>query len=202
MSTRRRSFHVWAVRTSLGVALASLSGCKQPTQTESGRPNRRTAGPMTIKIGSEAFQPNQPIPRKHTGEGADLSPPLRWSNVPPGTKQLALIMDDPDAPRDEPWVHWVLYNLPTQVDRLPEGVETKEVLSSPAGAVQGKNSSGKIGYHGPMPPPGHGVHHYHFKLYALDAQLGLKPGLTKNELLKAISDHVLAEGDLVGTYKR
>lgn len=157
---------------------------------------------MAIKIESEAFRPNQTIPRQHTGEGQDISPPLRWSNLPESTKQLALIADDPDAPRPEPWVHWVIYNIPSNVDSLPAGIETNETLKAPAGAMQGRNSWGKIGYGGPMPPPGHGVHHYHFKLYALDAELELKPGMAKDGLLMVISDHVLGQAELVGTYQR
>ena len=157
---------------------------------------------MAIEIESEAFGANQAVPRKYTGEGQDISPPLRWSNLPEGTKQLALIVDDPDAPRPEPWVHWLLYNIPPNVDSLPEGIETGKTLKTPAGAMQGKNSWGRIGYGGPMPPPGHGVHHYHFKLYAMDAELELKPGLEKDGLLTVITGHVLGEGELVGTFQR
>ncbi|MHC4984118.1 MAG: YbhB/YbcL family Raf kinase inhibitor-like protein [Planctomycetota bacterium] len=156
---------------------------------------------MTIK--STAFADGEPIPRKHTGDGEDVSSPLSWSELPEGTKELALIMDDPDAPGAEPWVHWVIYKIPAEEKGLQEGLPTDQRLSAPAGALQGKNSwpSNNIGYRGPSPPAGR-VHHYHFKLYALDSQLDLQPGLTKNELLKAMGDHVLASAELVGTYKR
>ena len=157
---------------------------------------------MAITIESDAFTAGEGIPKEYTGEGQDISPPLRWSNLPEGTKQLALIVDDPDAPRPEPWVHWLIYNISPNVDSLPEGIETNKTLPTPAGAMQGKNSSGRIGYGGPMPPPGHGVHHYHFKLYALDAELQLKPGLEKDGLLMVITGHILGEGELVGTYQR
>ena len=113
-----------------------------------------------------------------------------------------MIVDDPDAPTAQPWVHWVIYKIAPEVEGLAEGIPADAELSSPAGALQGKNTAGEIGYHGPMPPPGHGVHHYHFKLYALDKQLDLKAGANKQELLAAMEGHILAEGELVGTYQR
>ena len=102
------------------------------------------------------------------------------------------------------WDHWVMYNIPADVTGLPEGVSRLPRLKEPAGALQGANSWPKdnIGYRGPMPPPGHGTHHYHFKLYALDAHLAAEPGLDKNAILQKIKDHVLAEGELIGTYQR
>jgi hypothetical protein len=148
------------------------------------------------------FEPNQPIPRRHAGEGRDLSPTLAWEGVPEGTKQFALIVDDPDAPRAEPWVHWVAYGIGPECTSLPEGIPTSPHVSEPVDLLQGKNSWDKVGYGGPAPPPGHGVHHYHFKLYALDTALALKPGLSKEELLKAMEGHVLADAELVGTYER
>lgn len=153
-------------------------------------------------IQSTAFGPHEPIPRQFTGEGADLSPQLTWSDVPAGTKELALICDDPDAPRPEPWVHWVIYRIPPEADGLPENVPQTDTVSQPAGAVQGENSWGRTGYGGPLPPPGSGVHHYHFKLYALDTTLDAGPGLTKDDLLSAMQGHILAEAELVGTYRR
>lgn len=159
---------------------------------------------MSIKVTSTAFAQNQVIPKKYTGEGADVSPPLAWSGVPEGTQELALICDDPDAPTPEPWVHWVIYKIPAAEKNLPEGVAKNEQLASPAGALQGKNSwpSENIGYRGPMPPPGHGTHHYHFTLYALKTKLDVRPGLDKKALLAKISGNVLAEGRLTGTYER
>lgn len=158
--------------------------------------------PMAMTVESKAFGPNQPIPKKYTGEGEDKSPPLAWSNVPEGTNEFALICDDPDAPTPEPWVHWVIYKIPAGTRDLPEGIPNTETLANPAGAMQGKNSWPKTGYGGPMPPRGHGVHHYHFKVYALNAPLDVKPGLDKKGLLKAMAGYVLAEGELVGTYER
>lgn len=157
---------------------------------------------MAIKVTSPAFKNDQPIPRKYTGEGEDVSPPLSWSNVPAEAKELALICDDPDAPRPEPWVHWLIYKLPAGATQLPEAVPPERTLKTPPGAMQGTNSFGKIGYGGPMPPPGHGVHHYHFKLYALNKALQLQPGIEKKALLSAMKGAIIAEGELVGTYER
>ncbi|MEX0701584.1 MAG: YbhB/YbcL family Raf kinase inhibitor-like protein, partial [Planctomycetales bacterium] len=131
---------------------------------------------MTIRLTSETFKQNQPIPARHTEDGEDVSPPLRWSGVPAEARQFALIMDDPDAPRPEPWVHWVIYGIPAEVAALPPGVPRSERLAEPAGALQGKNTSGESGYRGPAPPRGHGRHRYHFRLYALDEALELAPG--------------------------
>ncbi len=157
---------------------------------------------MSLTVSSSAFGHNEAIPTKYTGEGQDVSPALSWSGVPAGTRELALICDDPDAPRAEPWVHWVIYKIPPGGTGLPQNVAKTETLATPAGAVQGTNSWGRVGYGGPMPPPGHGVHHYHFKLYALDSPLDLGPGATKDELLAAMQGHILAQGELVGTYER
>jgi len=160
---------------------------------------------MAIEITSEAFTQGQRIPKKHTGEGDDLSPPLAWSGVPEAAKELVLICDDPDAPTAEPWVHWVIYKIPASTAGLPEGIGRKPRLKNPPGALQGKNSwpSGQtIGYRGPMPPPSHGTHHYVFKLYALEARMVAEPGLDKKTVLDEIRNHVLAEGQLVGTYER
>jgi Raf kinase inhibitor-like YbhB/YbcL family protein len=155
-----------------------------------------------IRIQSEAFQAGAVIPKKYTGDGSDISPGLKWDDLPEGTKELALIMDDPDAPMAEPFVHWVMYKIPAETRDIPEDVPDAMKISTPFHAYQGKNSFGTIGYRGPMPPRGHGVHHYHFKLYALDAELDLRPGSDKKALLKAMEGHILSEGELVGTYER
>ena len=160
---------------------------------------------MAMTVTSPAFAPGEAIPRKYTGEGEDRSPPLAWTGVPPEAVELAMICDDPDAPTSEPWVHWVWYRLDASVTGLPEGLPPHAQLESPVHLCQGRQSwsSGRtVGYRGPMPPPGHGVHHYHFKLYALDQKLDLPPGATKSELLQAMRGHVVATGELVGTYER
>ncbi|MHC4402389.1 MAG: YbhB/YbcL family Raf kinase inhibitor-like protein [Planctomycetota bacterium] len=160
---------------------------------------------MAIELTSTAFAEAEKIPTRHTGEGDDVSPPLAWSGLPQGTQELALICDDPDAPTSEPWVHWVIYKIPAGTSALPEGVAKTPRPDEPPGALQGANSwpSGQtIGYRGPMPPPSHGVHRYFFKLYALDAELPIEPGQDKNAVLAAMSGRVLAEGQLMGTYRR
>lgn len=153
---------------------------------------------MPLEVTSTAFREETTIPKQFTGDGADRSPPLRWSEPPPGTKSFVLICDDPDAPRGT-WVHWVLFNLPPSARELEEGVPTKPTLDN--GAKQGKNDFGNIGYGGPAPPKGK-AHRYFFKLYALDATLDLSPGATKDQLLDAMKGHALAEGHLMDTYKR
>ena len=160
---------------------------------------------MTLQVTSPAFTQGHPIPKKYTGEGADVSPPLAWTGIPEGTRELVLICDDPDAPTDEPWVHWVIYKLPADTTGLPEGVPRKPRLKTPPGALQGKNSwpgQEAIGYRGPMPPPGHGIHHYYFKLYAIEAHLVGQPGMNKKAVMAEIKDHILADGALMGTYQR
>ena len=153
---------------------------------------------MNIQITSAAFADGQPIPAKYTGDGQDVSPPLRWTNAPANTRSFALIADDPDAPVGT-WVHWVLYDLPATATELAENTPKSPQL--PDGAKQGLNSGSRLGYGGPCPPPGK-PHRYFFKLYALDTLLNLKPGVTKKDLLKAMEGHVLAEGQLMGTYQR
>jgi hypothetical protein len=158
---------------------------------------------MTIILQSPAFKQNHLIPRRYTGDGEDVSPELSWSGVPPAAKELALLVEDPDAPTPEPWVHWVLYRIPPTTMSLAEHVLAALHVAQPAGALQGKNSWPKgIGYRGPAPPKGHGLHHYYFRLYALDVPLNLEPGADKATVVKAMSGHILADGELVGTYQR
>ena len=156
-----------------------------------------------MKFTSQAFGAGQTVPREHTADGEDVSPPLDWDGAPRETGSFALICDDPDAPRAEPWVHWLIWNIPGDATGLLQGLPRKATLSDYR--VQGANSwpSDNIGYRGPAPPKGHGVHHYHFKLYALDSMLDLEAGAaTKEDLLSAMKGHILAEAQLIGTYKR
>lgn len=153
---------------------------------------------MSMTLTSSSFADGQPIPSKHTCDGENISPPLSWEGAPEAAKSFALICDDPDAPVGT-WVHWVLYDLPATTSGLPEAVEPQEDVLG--GARQGRNDFKKIGYGGPCPPKG-GPHRYFFKLYALDRALALKPGATKREVENAMKDHILAEGKLMGTYKR
>ncbi len=152
---------------------------------------------MDIKVTSPAFEEGGMIPRQYTCDGEDISPPLAWRGVPENAQTLALIFDDPDAPMGT-WVHWVLFNLPASENGLPEGVPPTKELKN--GARQGRNDFQRIGYGGPCPPGG--THRYFFKLYALDKVLDLAPGATKAELLRAMEGHLLAQGQLMGRYRR
>lgn len=152
---------------------------------------------MSIELSSPAFAHGDAIPATYSCDGEDISPPLQWQNVPEGTESLALIMDDPDAPRGM-WVHWVLYDIPPETSELPENVTPADSL--PGGGSQGNSSWNRVGYGGPCPP--RGSHRYFFKLYALDTSLNLDPGATKEQLLAAMEGHILAQGELVGTYAR
>ena len=151
-----------------------------------------------MKLASPSFENQQPIPTKYTGEGADASPVLKWEGAPSSTKSFALICDDPDAP-GRVWVHWVIYNIPAGTTELPEGVAKSDTV---AGAMQGVNDFGKVGYNGPMPPRGIGKHRYFFKLYALKDGLDLKPRATKKQLEDAMKGKILAQAEWVGTYER
>jgi len=152
---------------------------------------------MDIRITSGAFEQGGKIPVKYTCDGQDVSPPLSWEGVPEGTKALAIICDDPDAPMGT-WVHWVLFNIPPGVTELPENVPAQPTLEN--GAVHGINDFRNYGYGGPCPPGG--THRYFFKIYALDAKVDLKPGATKAQLLDAMEGHILGKGELMGTYSR
>jgi Raf kinase inhibitor-like YbhB/YbcL family protein len=152
---------------------------------------------MAIEIKSPAFSEGGAIPGKYTCDGKDVSPPLSWSGAPAGTKSLALICDDPDAPSGD-WVHWVVFDLPSSSTGLPEGVPARDEIAG--GGRQGRNDFRKTGYGGPCPPGG--THRYVFTLFALDRELGLGAGATKAQLSAAMRGHVLAEGRLTGKYSR
>jgi len=154
-----------------------------------------------LTLTSAVFQHQQRIPKKHTCEGSDISPPLAWSGVPAGCRSLALIVDDPDAPDPAApkrvFVHWVLYNIPGEAGALIEGVGSGAL---PKGAVQGRNDFGQVKFGGPCPPIGR--HRYFFKLYALDVLLPAQGSLDKNALQAAMQGHVLETCELVGTYQK
>ncbi len=152
---------------------------------------------MAITITSTAFTEGSMIPRDYTCDGEDISPPLTWSGVPDGTKSLALICDDPDAPMGT-WVHWVLFNIPAHIMELPTKIPPEKIIQN--GAKHGMNDFRKLGYGGPCPPGG--THRYYFKLYALDTEINLEAGITKAQLLKTMEGHILAEGQLMGKYTR
>jgi hypothetical protein len=153
---------------------------------------------MSLALKTTAFANGGEISKRHTCSGADLSPALSWSGVSPAVHSLALIVDDPDAPSGT-WTHWLIWNIPAHLAALPEGVPAREVLEN--GACQGRNDFNRIGYGGPCPPPGK-VHRYFFKLYALDTALKLKAGASRQELERAMKEHVLSHAEWMGTYRR
>ena len=150
-----------------------------------------------IQVLSTAFEEGGMIPPQYTCDGQDISPPLSWQSIPEGTRSIALIADDPDAPMGT-FVHWVLYDLPADVRELQENVPDAKTLSN--GAKQGANGFGRIGYGGPCPPSG--THRYFFKIYALDTATNLLPGQKKAQLLRAMEGHILAQGQIMGKYQR
>ena len=160
----------------------------------------------TMTLESAAFVDNEPLPAKYTGEGENLSPPLQWSNVPDGTRQFAIVCTDRNGPGGLHWVHWILYNLPLGLRELPEGLVFGETNCEEVnGVCQGKNSwdvGRTIGYRGPLPHSGTGVHRYRFSIYALDTELNMAAGADKSSLMSAMDGHVLARADLIGTYER
>jgi len=182
-----------------GVAICLFVSCANrspaPAQQTTSTPvNENKSG---IKLTSKAFNEGQAIPRGYTCDGANVSPPLEWTGVPKSAKTLAIVADDPDAPAGT-WVHWVLYNLPSDVIGMVENTPPIETLSG--GGMQGTNDFQKIGYGGPCPP--RGSHRYFFKIYALDSELPLKPGASKVDLEPAMEGHIISQGQLIGTYRR
>ena len=150
---------------------------------------------MSLAIKSPAFQEGESIPARFARAGGNAHPPLSWSGLPEGTRELALIVDDPDAPGSEPFVHWIVHGIPPATSELPEGTGS---LSS--GLHQGRNSFGNIGYDGPAPPPG-APHHYHFKLFALDRPIQPTGVLDRSSVFRAIEGHALAQAELVGVFQ-
>lgn len=156
----------------------------------------------TLTVSSSAFKDGQPIPEQYTAYGKGKSIPLSWSNLPAGTRSIAIDMSDPDAKTPHPFVHWLIYNIPGDAKGLDPGLPTKPRLDAPKGALQGTNSTKSTGYFGPRPPQGDPPHHYQIKVYALSQALKLEPGADEDTLLKAMSGHLLGQGLLVGTVQK
>jgi Raf kinase inhibitor-like YbhB/YbcL family protein len=163
------------------------------------------APPATIVVESAVLKNGQPIPKDYTADGKNVSPPIAWSNLPPGTKELALICEDPVAPTPQPFVHWVVYKIPAAAKGLPEGMPIDDTTSLPPdlkGTIQGLSGFRRPIWRGPAPPKPGVTHRYHFIVYALDAPLDVQPGLNKAQLLEAMKGHVIGQGELVATYTR
>jgi Raf kinase inhibitor-like YbhB/YbcL family protein len=154
---------------------------------------------MSFQLTSDAFANGQSIPAKYSCIGKNISPALTWTDPPAGTQSFALIVDDPDAPIGI-WVHWVLFNIPSDKRELQENLPITGKNVDPNAIYVGKNSSGSTSYQGPCPPSG--THRYYFKLYALDMLVSLLPGATKEQLLKEMKGHILAQAELMGTFSK
>jgi Raf kinase inhibitor-like YbhB/YbcL family protein len=167
-------------------------------------PPLHAQAPRSFIVESTTMSTGQMMPRDHSPDGRNLSPPLTWRGLPEGTRQLAVICQDHGAGNPPPWVHWIIYNIPATASGLPEGIPFDPADPMPAGlegAAQGSNGWGLAMYRGPAPPAG-SLHHYDFAVFALDAELDLPPGLTRAELLEAIDGHVIGQGNMVPIYRR
>jgi Raf kinase inhibitor-like YbhB/YbcL family protein len=175
------------------VALASCGAGNQPAEEAEGGTAVENATPTKLEVTSEAFRDGQAIPQQYSCDGTDQSPPLRWGEPPPGTKSFALVVDDPDAPGGT-FRHWGVFDIPAEARSLSAGQ---------AAGAQAVNDFGKTGYGGPCPPKGHGVHHYQFKLFALNVdRLGLDANAKVAEVENAARQRAIGQGKLIGTYER
>lgn len=153
----------------------------------------------TLAVSSKSIHGR--IPETHSEYADGVSPQIAWNKVE-GAKSYALILEDPDAKNIKPFVHWVAYNIPGNLTSLPEGLQEQSRLTEPEGVLQGRTSRGSVGYFGPRPPVGDAPHHYHFQVFALDRELDVPPGAERDDVLKAMEGHVLAAGEIVGTYQQ
>jgi Raf kinase inhibitor-like YbhB/YbcL family protein len=179
------------------LAAAALAAMTFPMSTLGAQ-----AGGGTLTVSSTAFKDGQPVPEEYTAYGKGRSIPLSWSNLPSGTRSIAIVMDDPDARTPRPFVHWLIYNIPADIKSLDAGLPTAPRLDLPRGALQGSNGRKSTGYFGPRPPQGDPPHHYQITVYALDRALKLEPGVDEDALLGAMRGHVLGQGRLVGTVQK
>lgn len=175
-------------------AVVMLSSCQGKNQSQTVVHEEHK---MEITVKSPAFEQGKPIPEEYTCDGRNISPPLRWSNIPEEAQSLAMIVDDPDAPRGT-FTHWIIWNIPPDLAEFSANVDKEKML--PNGARQGINDAGKIGYTGPCPPSG--THRYFFKVYALDSTIDLAPGANRKQIDDALRGKTIAQGELMGTYKR
>ena len=170
---------------------------RSPEALSLGRITPRSPA-TTLELLSTAIDTEDVIDARYTAYGDNLSPPLHWTPVE-GAGAYAIIIEDPDAPMERPFVHWLIWNIPGSLDALPEGLPNADRLITPQGAIQGKNDNGSFGYFGPRPPPGTGVHHYHVQIFALDGPLTLRSDADIRALVDAMKGRVIADGELIGT---
>jgi len=164
------------------------------------RRSRAVRKPAVIGVTSAAFHDNGDIPLRYTRAGGNVSPALSWSALPKKTVSVALICEDPDAPGHDPFTHWIFYNIPPDLSGVREGISHALQPGEFSGAEQGANDFGNVGYDGPAPPRGDGIHRYQFQVYALDDLLPLPPAVSADGIWQAMKDHILGKGVLVGVY--
>lgn len=193
------------ILTPLLLLLPSLGGCQW--HNAGGEASQaimlkqtETDGPLILHVRSDAFDQGDEIPLRYTAYGENISPVLAWSGAPDTEKSQVVVVEDPDA-GPTPFVHWIVYGIPAGVTRLPANIPPGPRVSDPAGAMQGVNSKGATAYFGPRPPKDDPAHHFHFQVFALDTPLHLSPGASRQDLLKVMNGHVVAKGELVGTYR-
>jgi len=198
MKPEKRKIHPGLGLTRNGVVRLILLPCLLAIAVfwQRSEPVQGQAHP-SLRIRSESFSDGAAIPRRYTCDGANISPQLAWQAAPAGTKSFAMVMNDPDAPVD--FTHWLVWNIAPAIHGLAESASPPGAM--PQGAIEGKNSFGRMGYGGPCPPPGK-PHHYVFRIYALDVRLDLPAGATRNQVEAAMSGHIVAQGQVIGTYQR
>lgn len=174
--------------------LLAAWGCEARDSVQAEEKGEAT---VTLNVTSPAFEDGAKIPAKYTADGANVSPPLNWQEIPEGAQSIVIIADDPDAPMGT-WVHWLIWNIPAGEAGIRENVPSAEALAN--GAVQGTTSFNRVGYGGPAPPSG--THRYYFKVYAIDKQLDLAPEARKADVEKAMQGHILAQGQMMGRYSK
>lgn len=185
-----------------GSASSPATGAtEQPRDGEIAIAMVEPSGDASLSV-SSAFAADQSIPARYSADGDNASPPVSWDGAPEGTRSFVLVMDDPDADQPKPFTHWIVYDVPAEVTSLREGLPTTPILQQPEGLKQGVNSMGATGYFGMKPPVGDEAHRYHVQVFALEKTLDLKPGATRQAVLDAMKGHVLAAGEIVGTFAR
>jgi Raf kinase inhibitor-like YbhB/YbcL family protein len=191
------------IRSPIHLAFLALLACSDFGGAASADPlaisDQATRTDLVLNVTSPAFADGGAIPLRHSAYGDGLSPPIGWSAPPQGTRSFVLMLEDPDAMSARPFVHWLVWNIPSEARSLPEGRASE--ASRPGDAVEGRNSRGSIGYFGPR-PHGKKAHHYHLQIFALDTVLALRPGARRAELLAAMEEHVLAKGQLIGLFRQ
>jgi len=197
--------HASAIAAALCIATASLLAQVPPSPSAAGTlATQRVAGAgsaATIVVTLSSAMAHGPLPLPYSDYGEKISPAVHWTGVPGTARSIALVVEDPDAQEPKPFVHWLLYNLPATITSLPEALPALPRLPELAGALQGRNSKGTIGYFGPRPPTSDPAHHYHFQIFAVTEMLPLLPSASREAFLAALNGRVVATGDLVVTFQ-